>query len=63
MSARIVSIGTAVPPTCVPQDRAREIFAGQAGVDRLTQRLIHAAFDASAIERRHTVLSEFGDEF
>lgn len=63
MSARIVSIGTAVPPTCVPQDRAREIFAGQPGVDRLTQRLIHAAFDASAIERRHTVLSEFGDEF
>jgi alkylresorcinol/alkylpyrone synthase len=62
MSARIVSIGTAVPPTCVPQERAREIFAGQPGADRLTQRLIHAAFDASAIERRHTVLAEFGDD-
>jgi alkylresorcinol/alkylpyrone synthase len=62
MSARIVSIGTAVPPTCVTQERAREIFAGQPGADRLTQRLIHAAFEASAIERRHTVLSEFGDE-
>ena len=62
MSARIVSIGTAVPPTCVTQERAREIFAGQPGADRLTQRLIHAAFEASAIERRHTVLAEFGDE-
>lgn len=62
MSARIVSIGTAVPVTRVPQDRAREIFAGQPGVDRLTQRLIHAAFDASAIEHRHTVLTEFGDD-
>lgn len=62
MSARIVSIGTAVPATCVPQDRARAIFAGQPGADRLTQRLIRAAFDASAIERRHTVLAEFGDD-
>lgn len=62
MSARIVSIGTAVPETCVPQDRARAIFAGQPGADRLTQRLIHAAFEASAIEQRHTVLAEFGDD-
>jgi alkylresorcinol/alkylpyrone synthase len=62
MSARIVSIGTAVPDTCVPQDRARAIFAGQPGVDRLTERLIRAAFDASAIEQRHTVLAEFGDD-
>lgn len=62
MSARIVSIGTAVPPTCVPQERARALFAGQPGADRLTQRLIHAAFEASAIERRHTVLTEFGDD-
>jgi alkylresorcinol/alkylpyrone synthase len=62
MSARIVSIGTAVPATCVPQDRARAIFAGQPGVDRLTERLIRAAFDASAIEQRHTVLAEFGDD-
>lgn len=63
MNARIVSIGTAVPPTCVPQDRARELFAGQPGVDRLTRRLIHAAFDAAAIDRRHTVLAEFGEAF
>ncbi len=61
MAARIVSIGTAVPETCMPQDRARAIFAAQPGVDRLTQRLIRAAFDASAIDRRHTVLTEFGE--
>ncbi|MFE7845680.1 type III polyketide synthase [Microbacterium sp. NPDC057407] len=60
MTPRIVSIGTAVPPTCVDQASARELFAGQPDVDRLTRRLIHAAFDAAAIERRHTVLSQLG---
>lgn len=60
MTPRIVSIGTAVPPTCVAQSVARELFAEQPGVDRLTRRLIHAAFDASAIEQRHTVLSQLG---
>ncbi|WP_019180352.1 type III polyketide synthase [Microbacterium yannicii] len=58
MTARIVSIGTAVPPTRLPQDGVRELFAAQPGVDRLTRRRIQAVFDASAIEHRHTVLSE-----
>ncbi|MDY0908267.1 type III polyketide synthase [Microbacterium sp. CFBP9034] len=58
MSTRIVSIGTAVPPTRIGQERVRDLFAAQPGVDRLTRRLIHAAFDASAIESRHTVLAE-----
>lgn len=61
MSARIVSIGTAVPPTRVPQERVRDFFAGQPGMDRLTQRLIRAAFDAAAIDQRHTVLTELAD--
>ncbi|MGA7148556.1 MAG: type III polyketide synthase, partial [Microbacterium sp.] len=60
MNARIVSIGTAVPPTRVTQDRVRDFFAAQPGVDRLTQRLIRAAFDAAAIDERHTVLTELG---
>ena len=60
MTARIVSIGTAVPPTRIPQEHVRELFAAQPGIDRLTRRLIHAAFDASAIEHRHTVLTELG---
>jgi alkylresorcinol/alkylpyrone synthase len=60
MTARIVSIGTAVPPTRIPQDHVRDLFADQPGLDRLTRRRIHAAFGASAIEHRHTVLSELG---
>lgn len=58
MSSRIVSIGTAVPATRVSQDRVRDFFAAQPGVDRLTRRLIHAAFDASAIDQRHSVLTQ-----
>src|SRR5688572_30648243 len=61
MSARIVSIGTAVPPTRVPQERVRDFFAAQPGVYRHTQRLSRAAFDAAAIDQRHTVLSELAD--
>ncbi|WP_127473493.1 type III polyketide synthase [Microbacterium sulfonylureivorans] len=61
MSPRIVSIGTSVPATRVSQDHARDLFALQPGVDRLTQRLIRAAFDAAAIEHRHTVLSQLAE--
>lgn len=61
MTARILAIGTAVPPTRLRQARLRDLFAGQPGVDRVTGRLITAAFDASAIEHRHTVLAELDD--
>ncbi|MDT0144362.1 type III polyketide synthase [Microbacterium sp. PRC9] len=59
MTARIVSIGTAVPPTRIAQAVARDIFAAQEGADRLARRRIQAVFDASAIDQRHTVLAEF----
>ncbi len=59
MPARILSIGTAVPPTRLPQQHVRDLFASQPGIDRLTRRLVHAAFDAAAIDTRHTVLSGF----
>ncbi|HKP06237.1 MAG TPA: type III polyketide synthase [Microbacterium sp.] len=59
MTARIVSIGTAVPPTRIAQEIARDIFAAQEGADRLARRRIQAVFDASAIAQRHTVLTEF----
>lgn len=62
MAARILSIGTAVPSTRVTQDRVRDFFVAQPGVDRLTERLICAAFDESAIEQRYTVLTELDDE-
>jgi alkylresorcinol/alkylpyrone synthase len=60
MTARILSIGTATPPTMITQDRIRDFFAEQPDTDRLTQRLIRATFDAAQIERRHTVLPELG---
>ena len=58
MTARIVSIGTAVPRTVLRQDEVRDLFAAQEGIDRLTQRRIRAVFDAADIRRRHTVLAE-----
>ncbi len=61
MAPRIVSIGTAVPATRVTQERVRELFAAQPGADRLAQRRIRAAFDAAAIQTRHTVIAALGD--
>lgn len=61
MNARIVSIGTAVPATPVSQTVVRDFFANQPGTDRLTRRLIHAAFDAAQIEQRHTVLTQLAE--
>ncbi len=62
MTARIVSIATAVPPTQIPQQHVRDLFARQPWADRLTQRLIGAAFDAADIDARHTVLAELGPQ-
>jgi len=58
--AAILGIGTAVPGTSLPQTAVRDLFASQPGVSRLTSRLIHAAFDHSAIETRHSALTDFG---
>ena len=60
MAARIVSIGTAVPNTIIEQGDVRDLFAAQPGFDRRAARLVHAAFDAAAIQRRYTVLEELG---
>lgn len=54
----IVGIGTAVPPTRLPQSAVRDLFAAQPDADRLTRRLIASAFDQSAIDGRHSVLAE-----
>ena len=58
MAASILSIGTAVPPARVSQSAARDVFAAQPGLSRIAQRLVRAAFDASAIEHRNTVLAD-----
>ena len=61
MTARILSIGTAVPPAVLHQNSVRDLFAAQPGIGRLSQRLVRAAFDASAIETRHTVLTDLAE--
>ena len=58
MVISIRSIETAVPPVEVKQGEIRDLFLAQPGRSRLAQRLIAAAFDASAIDTRHTVLAE-----
>lgn len=60
MSTKILSIGTAVPAARLAQPETRDFFAAQPGVDRLTARLIGAAFDQSAIESRYSVIGEIG---
>lgn len=60
MPARIRSIETRVPNTVLPQDVVRDIFRSQPGTSRLAQRIIGAAFDGSAIDTRHTVITELG---
>jgi predicted naringenin-chalcone synthase len=60
MTASILGLGTAVPPTRLAQDEVRAILAEQPGIDRRARRLLDAAFAASAIQTRHTVLAELG---
>lgn len=59
MVTRILSIGTAVPPARLSQPLTRDFFAAQPGTDRLTKRLIGAAFDHSAIDSRYSVIGGF----
>ncbi|CDK00061.1 Predicted naringenin-chalcone synthase [Microbacterium sp. C448] len=61
MPAHILGIGTAVPTPVLPQTAVRDLFLAQPGVERLTARLIGAAFDQSAIDTRHTVLAELAE--
>jgi alkylresorcinol/alkylpyrone synthase len=63
MPVSVRSLETAVPKTIIRQPDVRDLFRAQPGMGRLAHRLIGAAFDASAIETRHTVLDELGGEF
>lgn len=58
MSVQIRSIETAVPGTVLRQTEARDLFQAQPGISRLGSRLIGAAFDASGIDTRGTVVDE-----
>lgn len=58
----IRSIETAVPETVLRQSALRDLFAAQPAFGRLGKRLVTAAFDASAIDTRHTVLEGLAAE-
>jgi alkylresorcinol/alkylpyrone synthase len=49
-----------VPPTVLAQDGVRDLFGSQPELGRLGTRLVSAAFGASGIRTRHTVLRELG---
>lgn len=60
MSARFLSIGTAVPAARLDRSETRDLFVSQPGVDRLTARLIGTVFDHSAIDSRYSVIGPPG---
>ena len=47
--------------TVLRQEGFRDVLAGQPGLSGLGARRLRAAFDASAIDTRHTVMAELGD--
>jgi alkylresorcinol/alkylpyrone synthase len=49
-----------VPPTVLAQDGVRDLFGSQPELGRLGTRLVSAAFGASGIRTRHTVIRELG---
>ncbi|WP_430593119.1 type III polyketide synthase [Humidisolicoccus flavus] len=61
MTAKILSVGTAVPTNVLHQSTIRDLFAAQPNLGRLAQRLVRSAFDASAIERRHTAIPDLAN--
>lgn len=60
MTVALRSLEVAVPGVALAQDDVRDAFAAQPGLGRLGTRLVSAAFNASGIDRRHTVLGEWG---
>lgn len=57
----IRSLHTAVPSVVLEQEMVRDVLAAQPGLSRLGARLVPAAFNASGIERRHTVVEDWRD--
>ncbi|MGX5695847.1 type III polyketide synthase [Agromyces soli] len=62
MAVALRGLSTVVPPTVLVQHEVRDVFAAQPGLSRLAERIIRTSFDVSAIETRHTVLSELSLE-
>lgn len=58
MGVQLIGIGTAVPEFALSQTQVRDLFLAQPDVAPLTARIIRAAYDGSAIDRRHTVIDD-----
>lgn len=58
MPVMIRTIQTALPPTILYQDQARDVFAAQPDLTRLGQRLIATSFDSAEISTRRTAVAE-----
>ncbi|MEJ1114890.1 type III polyketide synthase [Paenarthrobacter sp. CCNWLY172] len=58
MPVYVRSLETAVPPTILVQQQAREVFASQPGLTRLGTRLVTTCFDSAAIDTRYTAVAE-----
>ncbi|ALV44675.1 naringenin-chalcone synthase [Arthrobacter alpinus] len=63
MTVTLRSLETAVPPTILIQEEARDVFAAQPGLTRLGQRLVRTCFDSAAIDTRHTAVRELSTDF
>ncbi|HEX7002820.1 MAG TPA: type III polyketide synthase [Trueperaceae bacterium] len=59
MPAYLNAVASAVPSTSYSQDQILEVMKAWHGEDRRVQRLLNGIYRASAIERRHSVLSDF----
>ena len=58
MPVTLRSLEVAVPETVLVQDEVRDLYASQPELSRLAARMVSAAFNASGIDRRYTVLDE-----
>lgn len=58
MGVQLIGIGTAVPEFALSQSQVRDLFLAEPDIAPLTARLVRAAYDNSAIERRHTVIED-----
>lgn len=63
MTVTLRSLETAVPPTILIQEQARDVFAAQPDLTRLGQRLVRTCFDSAAIDTRHTAVAEMSLDF
>lgn len=59
MAAYLHSLATAVPPSAYGQEKILEVMMAWHGQDRRTNRLLGGIYRASAIDTRHSVVTDF----